>query len=135
MNNKSIFVTQPCLPPLDEFLPYLEQIWENKWLTNNGPLHQQLEQQLANYLGVKYISLFSNGTLALISALQALNNAAECFERVGRTARAAEVTTVMISLADSKKDSKIINSKKEAAKVVEYFGFKPKDLGLAECDD
>ena len=73
MNNKSIFVTQPCLPPLDEFLPYLEQIWENKWLTNNGPLHQQLEQQLANYLGVKYISLFSNGTLALISALQALN--------------------------------------------------------------
>ncbi len=73
MNNKSIFVTQPCLPPLAEFLPYLEQIWENKWLTNNGPLHQQLEQQLANYLGVKYISLFSNGTLALISALQALN--------------------------------------------------------------
>jgi len=73
MNNKSIYVTQPCLPPLEEFLPYLLQIWENKWLTNNGPLHQQLEQELANYLGVKYISLFSNGTLALISALQALN--------------------------------------------------------------
>lgn len=68
-----IYVTKPCLPPLEEFIPYLEQIWENKWLTNNGPLHQQLEQELANYLGVKYISLFSNGTLALITALQALN--------------------------------------------------------------
>lgn len=73
MNNKPITVTQPCLPPLDEFMPYLQQIWDNKWLTNNGPMHQQLEQELADYLGVKFISLFSNGTLALISALQALN--------------------------------------------------------------
>ena len=73
MNNKIITVTQPCLPPLEEFLPYLQQIWDNKWLTNNGPLHQQLEQELADYLGVKYISLFSNGTLALMTALQALN--------------------------------------------------------------
>ena len=73
MNNKIITVTQPCLPPLDEFLPYLQQIWDNKWLTNNGPLHQQLECKLAEYLGVKYISLFSNGTLALMTALQALN--------------------------------------------------------------
>lgn len=73
MNKSLITVTRPCLPPLDEFIPYLEQIWENKWLTNNGPLHQQLEKELAEYLGVKYISLFSNGTLALISALQALN--------------------------------------------------------------
>jgi dTDP-4-amino-4,6-dideoxygalactose transaminase len=68
-----ITVTRPCLPPLEEFIPYLEQIWQNKWLTNNGPLHQQLEKELAAYLGVQYISLFSNGTLALISALQALN--------------------------------------------------------------
>jgi len=68
-----ITVTQPSLPPLEEFIPYLQQIWDNKWLTNNGPLHQQLEKELAEYLGVKYISLFSNGTLALISALQALN--------------------------------------------------------------
>jgi len=73
MIHKQITVTQPCLPPLDEFIPYLQQIWDNKWLTNNGPLHQQLEQKLAEYLGVKYISVFSNGTLALISALQALN--------------------------------------------------------------
>lgn len=69
---KIITVTQPCLPPLEEFIPYLKGIWENKWLTNNGPLHERLEQELAEYLGVKYLSLFSNGTLALISALQAL---------------------------------------------------------------
>ncbi len=71
--NKTITVTQPCLPPLEEFIPYLQQIWDNKWLTNNGPLHQQLEKELAAYLGVNYISVFSNGTLALITALQALN--------------------------------------------------------------
>ena len=71
--NKPITVTQPCMPPLEEFMPYLQQIWQNKWLTNNGPFHQQLEQELADYLGVKYISLFANGTLALISALQALH--------------------------------------------------------------
>lgn len=70
--NKKIFVTQPALPPLEEFIPYLEKIWDNKWLTNNGPFHQQLEKEIADYLGVKYISLFSNGTLALITALQAL---------------------------------------------------------------
>jgi dTDP-4-amino-4,6-dideoxygalactose transaminase len=74
---QKITVTQPCLPPLEEFIPYLQQIWDNKWLTNNGPLHQQLELELAEYLGVKYISLFSNGTLALISALQALNISGE----------------------------------------------------------
>lgn len=66
------FVTQPSLPPLDEFIPFLEKIWSNKILTNNGEFHQILEKELANYLGVKYISLFSNGTLALICAIQAL---------------------------------------------------------------
>ena len=65
-------VTQPSLPPLDEFVPYLEQIWNNKWLTNNGPFHQEFEKKLAEYLGVKHLSLFSNGTLALIAALQVL---------------------------------------------------------------
>ncbi len=67
-----IYVTQPLLPPLEEFIPYLEQIWTNKWLTNAGPFHQQFEQALCEYLGVKHISLFANGTLALITALQAL---------------------------------------------------------------
>ena len=67
-----IYVTQPYLPPLAEFIPYLERIWENKWLTNGGPFHQQLEQALCGYLGVKHICLFTNGTLALMTALQAL---------------------------------------------------------------
>ncbi len=70
---KPIFVTQPFLPPMSEFMPYLEDIWERKILTNNGYYHQQLEKALCEYLGVKYISLFSNGTLALITALQALH--------------------------------------------------------------
>lgn len=60
------------MPPLEEFTPYLEKIWANKVLTNGGPFHQQLEQALCDYLGVKHIALFSNGTLALITALQAL---------------------------------------------------------------
>lgn len=70
---KQTFVTQPFLPPLSEFSPYLQSIWENKILTNSGPFHQELEAKLCEFLGVKYISLFSNGTLALITALQALN--------------------------------------------------------------
>ena len=57
--NSPIYVTQPVLPELDEFIPYLEQIWKNKVLTNCGPLHQQLEQELCDYLGVPYISLFN----------------------------------------------------------------------------
>jgi dTDP-4-amino-4,6-dideoxygalactose transaminase len=70
---KEIFVTQPTLPELGEFVKLLEDIWERKWLTNNGKYHQDFEKALAEYLGVSYISLFSNGTLALISALQVLN--------------------------------------------------------------
>jgi dTDP-4-amino-4,6-dideoxygalactose transaminase len=72
MTDKPIFVTQPYMPPLDEFTPYLKEIWQNKILTNGGPFHQQLEQELCDYLGVKHVALFSNGTLALITALQAL---------------------------------------------------------------
>lgn len=69
---KPIYVTKPTLPNLEEFTPYLEQIWSTKILTNNGPFHQQLEKELAAFLGVPYISLFANGTLALITALQVL---------------------------------------------------------------
>ena len=69
---KPIYVTQPGLPPLKEFIPYLEEIWTNKILTNGGPFHQQLEKALCDYLGVKHLSLFSNGTIALVTALQAL---------------------------------------------------------------
>lgn len=70
--NNPIFVTQPYLPPLDEFVPYLKKIWESKVLTNGGPFHQQLEAALCDSLGVKHISLFTNGTIALVTALQAL---------------------------------------------------------------
>ena len=70
--DKLLTVTSPLLPPLEEFIPYLQQIWDRKWITNNGQFHQQLEQALAEYLGVEYISLFTNGTLPLITALQAL---------------------------------------------------------------
>jgi len=72
MNKNIITVTQPLLPPLEEFIPYLEKIWESKWLTNNGQFHQELEKALCEYLHVDYISLFTNGTLPLIVALQAL---------------------------------------------------------------
>ena len=71
-NNKPIFVTQPDLPELKDVIPLLERIWDNKWLTNAGEFHQKLENKLAKHLGVPYISLFSNGTLALIVALQHL---------------------------------------------------------------
>ncbi len=67
-----IYVTKPYMPPLEDFIPYLEKIWQNRILTNGGPFHQQLEQALCTYLEAEAISLFSNGTLALITALQAL---------------------------------------------------------------
>ncbi|MBN2610912.1 MAG: DegT/DnrJ/EryC1/StrS family aminotransferase [Bacteroidales bacterium] len=70
--HKPVYVTQPSMPPLEEFTEYLKLIWESKQLTNNGRFHQELEKELCNYLGVKFISLFSNGTLALITALQSL---------------------------------------------------------------
>lgn len=72
MDEKLITVTSPLLPPLDDFIPYLEDIWDRKWLTNNGHYHQKLEQALCEYLKVPYISLFTNGTLPLMCALQAL---------------------------------------------------------------
>lgn len=65
-------VTQPSLPPLAEFVPYLEQIWCNKWLTNAGPFHAELEDTLTRQLEVNYLSLFCNGTIALVVALQSL---------------------------------------------------------------
>lgn len=72
MLDKPIYVTSPLLPPLEDFIAYLEQIWEKRILTNNGSFHQQLEQELCNYLKVPYLCLFTNGTLPLIVALQAL---------------------------------------------------------------
>lgn len=74
---KPITVTQPFLPPLEEYLPYLEKIWERKWLTNAGEYHQQLEAELASHLGVEHLSLFTNATIALVTALQALRVSGE----------------------------------------------------------
>lgn len=72
MNDKPITVTSPLLPDLNDFHKFLEQIWDNKWITNNGTFHQQLEKALVGYLKVPYVSLFTNGTLPLLTALQAL---------------------------------------------------------------
>ncbi len=73
MSDKSLLtVTSPLLPPLEEFTSYLQEIWDRKWITNNGHFHQELEKALAEYLGVEYLSLFTNGTLPLITAFQAL---------------------------------------------------------------
>jgi dTDP-4-amino-4,6-dideoxygalactose transaminase len=73
-NNKNnpIFVTQPALPPLEEYIEQLKKIWDSKILTNKGPFHEEFEHALSEYLGIKYISVFSNGTLALLTALQTL---------------------------------------------------------------
>lgn len=76
-SNSPIYVTRPCLPPLDEFLPYLRQIWDNRILTNGGPFHQQLEAALCDYLGVEHLALFASGTIGLITALQALGVSGE----------------------------------------------------------
>ena len=72
MDNKTITVTSPLLPNLEEFNVMLKEIWESKWITNNGQFHKQLEAALAEYLKVPYISLFTNGTLPLLTALQAM---------------------------------------------------------------
>ena len=71
-DNKTIAVTSPLLPDLKEFEKMLEDIWQRKWLTNNGHYHQELEKALSHYFGVPYLSLFTNGTLPLITALQAM---------------------------------------------------------------
>ncbi|MEF8729833.1 MAG: DegT/DnrJ/EryC1/StrS family aminotransferase [Accumulibacter sp.] len=69
---KPIYVTRSHLPPLEEFIPLLEEIWSSRVLTNGGPFHARLEKELAEYLGVPHIALFCNGTIALVTALQAL---------------------------------------------------------------
>ena len=77
MSNKNITVTSPLLPNLDEFHELLKEIWESKWITNNGSFHKQLEKALAEYLKVPFVSLFTNGTLPLLTALQALHISGE----------------------------------------------------------
>ena len=81
MNKNTITVTSPLLPNLDEFHEMLKEIWDSKWITNNGSFHKQLEKALAEYLKVPYISLFTNGTLPLLTALQALRITGEVITR------------------------------------------------------
>lgn len=76
-DNKILTVTSPLLPDLDELNEMLRDIWKRKWITNNGEYHQRLEKALADYLKVPYVSLFTNGTLPLITALQALRISGE----------------------------------------------------------
>jgi dTDP-4-amino-4,6-dideoxygalactose transaminase len=75
--SKSIMVTWTSLPLLEDFVEYLKETWDSKWLNNNGKFHQQFEKELAEFLGFKFVSLFSNATLALTSALQVLRTAKE----------------------------------------------------------
>lgn len=77
MNQDKITVTAPLLPNLEDFHDLLKQVWDSKWITNNGSFHKQLEHELAAYLKVPYVSLFTNGTLPLITALQALHISGE----------------------------------------------------------
>lgn len=72
-----MYVTKPFLPPLDEFIPYLQEIWHSGQITNNGAMHVRLERELADYLGVEHISLFNNGTIALLAAIKLLNLSGE----------------------------------------------------------
>ena len=72
MTEKLLTVTSPLLPDLEEFNYLLKQIWDSKWITNNGQFHKQLEKDLSEYLKVPFLSLFTNGTLPLVTALQAL---------------------------------------------------------------
>ena len=72
MSRDSIKVTSPLMPSLEEYTELLDDIWERQWITNGGEYHQRLEQALANYLKVPFVSLFTNGTLPIITALQAL---------------------------------------------------------------
>ena len=72
MSNNIITVTSPLLPDLEKFNGLLREIWDSKWITNNGSFHQRLEAALCDYLKVPYVSLFTNGTLPLLTALQAL---------------------------------------------------------------
>lgn len=74
---KRIAVTSPLMPSIDEFTSMLRQVWDSKWITNNGRFHQELESALSKYLKVPYVSLFTNGTLPLLTALQALRISGE----------------------------------------------------------
>lgn len=100
-------VTQPFMPPLAEYMPYLQTIWANRWLTNSGPFHQELERALEQHLGVPHLSLISNGTTALWIALQALKVGGEVittpfsFVATAHALRLVGATPVFVDIDDA----------------------------------
>lgn len=142
-----IFVTRPFLPPLEEFIPYLEKIWESRILTNNGPFHQELEQKLCEYLEVPYVSLFANGTLALVTALQALNIKGEVittpFSFVATTHALwwNKITPVFVDIEpetftlDPEKIEAAITPKTSAILPVHVYGYPCKVVRIQEIAD
>lgn len=129
-----VHVTAPFLPPLDEYTPMLEEIWRNRWLTNAGPFHAELETALAAHLGVEHLSLVSNGTTALILALQALRIGGEVittpfsFVATAHAIRLAGATPVFVDVdpatgnLDPDRVAAAITSRTEAILPVHCFG-------------
>jgi dTDP-4-amino-4,6-dideoxygalactose transaminase len=127
-------VTQPSLPPLSEYIPYLERLWETKQLTNGGEYHRLLEQELCKHLGVEHISLFANGTLALIAALRALDVKGEVITTPFTFAATAHsllwnnLVPVFVDIdpttgnLDPKEVAKAVNSKTSAILPVHCYG-------------
>lgn len=137
-NNPPTYVTKPNLPPLEEFIPYLEKIWDKRILTNNGPFHQQLEGALCDYLGVTHISLFTNATIALITSLQALRVTGEVittpytFVATAHSLLWNGITPVFVDI-----DSNTLNldpNKIEAAITERTTGIMPVHCYGAPCD-
>ena len=136
-------VTKPSLPFLESFLPYLEEIWRTARLTNGGPFHEQLEERLCEYLGVKHISLFANGTLALLTAMQALEVSGEVittpytFIATAHSLHWNQLTPVFVDVDDStlnldpSKIEEAITDRTQAIMPVHVYG-QPCDVNAIE---
>lgn len=143
MKNKKIYVTKPYLPPKEEFDKYLSEIWDSRELTNCGKFHEELENSLSKFLGVKYVSLFSSGTSALIVALRALEVSGEVittpysFVATSHALKWNDISPVFVDIEpdgfniDPKKVEKAITEKTTAILAVHCYGFPAK---LSELD-
>ena len=143
MSDSPVYVTQPSLPPLKEFVSSLEKIWESKHLTNGGPYHQELEAKLANYLGVPFISLTSNGDAALLAALKSMNLSGEVittpysFVSTTHSIIWNDLTPVFVDIdpdsgnIDAKQIEAAITDKTSAILAVHCYGF-PCDVQAIE---
>lgn len=145
---KPIYITRPLLPSLDKYKKLLEQVWDSQWITNNGPKHKKLEKKLRNYLKVPSLSLFNNGTTALITAIQSLKLTGEIITTpftFPATPHAINWNHLIPVFADIKKNDftidprsieKHINKKTSAILAVHVFG-QPCDVyaieNIAKC--